>query len=81
MKSIKQARSISKVGFFFFFFFYFSENFVAVGAYSVGKMTKEELRTVEKCACPGAGSCPGMFTANTMATGIILYSIILYYMI
>jgi len=47
-----------------------ADNFVAIGAYSVGKMTKEELRTVEKCACPGAGSCPGMFTANTMATAI-----------
>ncbi len=39
----------------------------AVGAVNSGKMTEEELIKLEKCACPGAGSCAGLFTANTMA--------------
>ncbi len=38
-----------------------------VGAVNSGKMTEEELRELERCACPGAGSCAGLFTANTMA--------------
>ncbi|MBI5679430.1 MAG: dihydroxy-acid dehydratase [Methanobacterium sp.] len=38
-----------------------------VGAVSSGKMTMEELDELERCACPGAGSCAGLFTANTMA--------------
>lgn len=38
-----------------------------VGAVSSGKMTIEELEELERCACPGAGSCAGLFTANTMA--------------
>lgn len=38
-----------------------------VGAVSSGKMTMEDLNELEKCACPGAGSCSGLFTANTMA--------------
>ena len=41
--------------------------FEAVGAYSAGKMSEEEVFELEKCACPGAGSCSGLFTANTMA--------------
>ena len=41
--------------------------FEAVGAYSAGKMSEEEVIELEKCACPGAGSCSGLFTANTMA--------------
>jgi dihydroxy-acid dehydratase len=40
--------------------------FEAVGAHSAGRMTDDELREVEHAACPGAGSCGGMFTANTM---------------
>lgn len=39
----------------------------AVGAVNAGKMTEKELLELEKCACPGAGSCAGLFTANTMA--------------
>lgn len=39
----------------------------AVGAVSAGKMTEEELHELEQCACPGEGSCSGLFTANTMA--------------
>jgi len=42
--------------------------FEAVGQYSAGKISKEELMAVEKNACPGAGSCGGMFTANTMSS-------------
>ncbi len=38
-----------------------------VGAASSGKMTMEDLEELERCACPGAGSCAGLFTANTMA--------------
>jgi len=40
--------------------------FEAVGMKSAGKMTDEQLREVEDNACPGCGSCSGMFTANTM---------------
>lgn len=39
----------------------------AVGAHSAGKLSDEELKAVEMHACPGAGSCGGQFTANTMA--------------
>ena len=42
--------------------------FEAVGAYSKGNMTLSDLTELEGCACPGAGSCAGMFTANTMAS-------------
>ncbi|GAB6055509.1 dihydroxy-acid dehydratase [Methanobacterium alkalithermotolerans] len=38
-----------------------------VGAVTAGKMSLEELDELERCACPGAGSCAGLFTANTMA--------------
>lgn len=40
--------------------------FEGVGAVQAGKMTEEELKELEDCACPGCGSCAGMFTANTM---------------
>lgn len=39
----------------------------AVGEHSAGKITEEEVYELERCACPGAGSCSGLFTANTMA--------------
>lgn len=39
----------------------------AVGEFSAGKISEEEVYEIEKCACPGAGSCSGLFTANTMA--------------
>ena len=42
--------------------------FEAVGRYSAGKISQEELLEVERRACPGAGSCGGMFTANTMSS-------------
>src|SRR3990167_7279499 len=41
--------------------------FEAVGQYSAGKISKEEFHEVECHACPGHGSCGGMYTANTMA--------------
>jgi len=40
--------------------------FECVGKVKVGEMTLEELREAEGCACPGVGSCAGMFTANSM---------------
>ena len=40
----------------------------AVGSYDAGKITAEELENIENVACPNAGSCGGMFTANTMAS-------------
>ncbi|MEX2554954.1 MAG: dihydroxy-acid dehydratase [Actinomycetota bacterium] len=44
--------------------------FEAVGAHAAGTMTDDELLELERRACPGAGSCGGMFTANTMATAL-----------
>src|SRR5690349_18783546 len=41
--------------------------FEAVGAHNVGNLTDEELHELECVACPSAGSCGGLFTANTMA--------------
>jgi dihydroxy-acid dehydratase len=43
-------------------------SFEAVGQYSAGKIDEKELLEVESLACPGAGSCGGMFTANTMSS-------------
>jgi dihydroxy-acid dehydratase len=42
--------------------------FEAVGQYSVGKMSAEDLEELEHVACPSAGACGAQFTANTMAT-------------
>jgi len=44
-----------------------SDTFEAVGKFKKGLIKKEELDALEMCACPGAGSCQGMYTANTMA--------------
>jgi dihydroxy-acid dehydratase len=44
-----------------------NDTFEAIGKYKKGLLKKEELETVEMCACPGVGSCQGMYTANTMA--------------
>ena len=44
--------------------------FEAVGQLTNGKIDMEQLTAVEKNACPGAGSCGGMFTANTMSAAI-----------
>jgi len=40
--------------------------FEGVGAVKAGKLSFNELRQLEDCACPGCGSCAGMFTANSM---------------
>jgi len=40
----------------------------AVGSYNAGQISLEELKNIENTACPNAGSCGGMFTANTMAS-------------
>ena len=40
--------------------------FEGVGKVRSGRMTERELRALEDCACPGCGSCSGMFTANSM---------------
>lgn len=42
--------------------------FEGIGAASEGRITLEDLAEIERSACPGAGSCAGMFTANTMAS-------------
>ncbi|MDN5871088.1 MAG: dihydroxy-acid dehydratase [Nitrococcus sp.] len=42
--------------------------FEAVGEYAAGKLSIEDLRGVERNACPGAGACGGMYTANTMSS-------------
>jgi dihydroxy-acid dehydratase len=44
--------------------------FEAVGAAARGRMSWEEVRELERTACPGAGSCAGMYTANTMAAAV-----------
>ncbi|HTM30587.1 MAG TPA: dihydroxy-acid dehydratase, partial [Vicinamibacterales bacterium] len=44
--------------------------FEAVGRHAAGRMTDAELADLEQHACPGAGSCGGMYTANTMASAI-----------
>jgi dihydroxy-acid dehydratase len=45
-------------------------SFEAVGEYSAHKITEHQLLEVERHACPGAGSCGGMYTANTMSSAI-----------
>jgi dihydroxy-acid dehydratase len=42
--------------------------FEAVGQYSAQRISQSELEAIERNACPGAGSCGGMFTANTMSS-------------
>ncbi|MFH0771809.1 MAG: dihydroxy-acid dehydratase [Candidatus Omnitrophota bacterium] len=43
------------------------DTFEAVGRYRAGELTKEELEELECSACPGPGSCQGLYTANTMS--------------
>ena len=43
------------------------DTFEAVGRHRAGEMTREELEELECSACPGAGACQGLYTANTMA--------------
>lgn len=44
--------------------------FEAVGAFARGKISQQEFREIENCACPGPGACGGQFTANTMALAL-----------
>jgi len=44
-----------------------NDAFEAVGKFKKGLIGKEEVEQLEMCSCPGAGSCQGMYTANTMA--------------
>ncbi|MBI5666126.1 MAG: dihydroxy-acid dehydratase [Nitrospirae bacterium] len=44
-----------------------NDTFEAIGKYKKGLLTSSDLDELEMCACPGAGSCQGMYTANTMA--------------
>jgi dihydroxy-acid dehydratase len=44
--------------------------FEAVGEHSAGKISTQQLTEIERRACPGAGSCGGMYTANTMSSAI-----------
>ena len=53
--------------------------FEAVGEYSAKKISESELQDVERNCCPGAGSCGGMFTANTMSSAIEAMGLSLMY--
>ena len=44
--------------------------FEAIGSHASNQISDRELRDIESCAIPGAGSCGGMYTANTMASAI-----------
>jgi dihydroxy-acid dehydratase len=44
-----------------------NDSFEAIGRFKKGLLNKNELSEIEMCACPGTGSCQGMYTANTMA--------------
>src|SRR3954469_24488125 len=44
--------------------------FESVGAYSAGKMSKEDFECIERKALPGVGACGGMYTANTMSSSV-----------
>lgn len=44
-----------------------NDTFEAIGKFKKGLINREELDSLEVCACPGVGSCQGMYTANTMA--------------
>lgn len=43
-----------------------NEMFEAVGSHATGAIDDKELRRLEEVACPGCGSCSGMYTANSM---------------
>ena len=43
------------------------DTFEAVGRFKAGDISQEELTSLEMCACPGAGACQGLYTANTMS--------------
>lgn len=49
----------------------------AIGSHATGNMDDDQLEAIEVAACPGAGSCGGQFTANTMATAVEMMGIAL----
>ncbi|MDR9404641.1 MAG: dihydroxy-acid dehydratase, partial [Halothece sp. Uz-M2-17] len=53
--------------------------FEAVGEHSAGNIDEDHLTEIERHACPGAGSCGGMFTANTMSSAFEVMGISLPY--
>ncbi|HEV7814338.1 MAG TPA: dihydroxy-acid dehydratase [Janthinobacterium sp.] len=53
--------------------------FEAVGEFSAGRMSKEDFDGIEKNACPSAGSCGGMYTANTMSSSFEAMGMALMY--
>jgi dihydroxy-acid dehydratase len=53
--------------------------FEAVGGFIAGKTSEEDFKAIERKACPGAGSCGGMFTANTMSSAIEVLGMALPY--
>lgn len=53
--------------------------FEAVGQYTANKIDEKELTEIERHACPGAGSCGGMYTANTMSSIIETMGLSLMY--
>jgi len=53
--------------------------FEAVGEFSASKISESELMDVERSCCPGAGSCGGMFTANTMSSAVEAMGLSLMY--
>jgi dihydroxy-acid dehydratase len=54
-------------------------SFEAVGQYTAHKIDEKELIEIERHACPGAGSCGGMYTANTMSSAIEAMGLSLMY--
>ncbi len=53
--------------------------FEAVGRFNAGTMSREDFNCIERFACPGSGSCGGMFTANTMSSAFEAMGISLPY--
>jgi dihydroxy-acid dehydratase len=53
--------------------------FEAVGAYSAGRMSKEDFDGIERCAIPTTGACGGMYTANTMSASFEALGMALLY--
>lgn len=54
-------------------------SFEAVGQYTAGKMNETDFKEIERHACPGKGSCGGMYTANTMSSAIEVLGMALPY--
>ncbi len=53
--------------------------FEAVGEFTAGRLSREDFKEIERRSCPGAGSCGGMYTANTMSTSIEAVGMSLHY--